>query len=491
MSATLEDHQIVGVISDGGRGLRGCHWGVDTKYSVFDIDIRSQYHKPAAAASLAGKLQSVGLQARIFQSSESGGWHMYIPFDSWENSAEVGLTLKRWLKALGYEIESGVLEVFPSGNALRLPLQPGFAWLDSECKVMKRREDVSLDTALRLFLDDLSAASGSWRTAKKLIEVQINEIQQHREAISDEGFDELFTTGVIEETYVKGRQYWLDGLTEANQRHEAVLCVEHYLWYGDPDQNLPAYPGRFNDETRLRLIRAWLEQKHNGFCRHISNNDWKEVDAQIRRACLWRNEGSQKQEPYPLTERALETLHDRSKATGRIWSIEDLKKGNQKRESIARKKIKQAVSQMLTAGQQVTRNALAARSGCSPNTVSKHRDLWLLLTTGSGDLNRGVRGGFSSSREDSAEVLESKGTVSDDATIVPPTVVAEKPEELPACEISIVPSFISEVGEFVAVGSKQRLLRTIFPGKRNSGQLFFVDFSADRQYRFLIDSGEG
>ena len=231
-SGTLEDHQILGVIADGGRGLfRGCHWSAATQHAVLDIDVRSRYHNSLALSRLLANLHSVGLQSRIYQSSQSGGWHIYLPFDCWEQSDEVELTLKRWLKALGYEIACGQLEVFPSGNALRLPLQPGFAWLDSEGNVLTRREELSLNSALQQFLVDFFCAPASWPAIKHLIEQQITEIQQHQQAISEEGFDELFTKGQIEETYKKGQQYWRDGLSEANQRHEAVLCIEHYLWY--------------------------------------------------------------------------------------------------------------------------------------------------------------------------------------------------------------------------------------------------------------------
>jgi hypothetical protein len=490
-SGTLEDHQILGVIADGGRGLfRGCHWSAATQHAVLDIDVRSRYHNSLALSRLLANLHSVGLQSRIYQSSQSGGWHIYLPFDCWEQSDEVELTLKRWLKALGYEIACGQLEVFPSGNALRLPLQPGFAWLDSEGNVLTRREELSLNSALQQFLVDFFCAPASWPAIKHLIEQQITEIQQHQQAISEEGFDELFTKGQIEETYKKGQQYWRDGLSEANQRHEAVLCIEHYLWYGDAEQRLPAHPGRFNDENRFRLIRAWLEQKHNGFCRHINNGEWKEVDAQIRRACLWRNENLKEQQPYPLTERAIETLIDRSKATGRLWSMEDLKRGNQRREVIARSKIKQAVAEMIRSGQQITRNGLAARSGCSPNTVSKHRDLWFLLATGSGDLNRGVQGEVSSSAATFNQLSEPNSVISSGLETLVLTEAPGDIQEASAAENSTLVSLSSTVLEFASVQSNKRQTRKFSGKARVSGQLFFIDFSSDRQYRFLIDSGE-
>jgi hypothetical protein len=91
-----------------------------------DIDAESKYHQAAELQKLQEKLAAVGLCTKPYQSSNSGGWHLYLFLDNWEESSQVEQTLKSWLKWQGYSIECGQLEVFPSGNALRLPLQPGF-----------------------------------------------------------------------------------------------------------------------------------------------------------------------------------------------------------------------------------------------------------------------------------------------------------------------------------------------------------------------------
>ncbi|MBZ0187730.1 MAG: hypothetical protein K8F91_15905 [Candidatus Obscuribacterales bacterium] len=138
-NSQLRDHQIMGVVSDNGRGLfRGCYFGELTKFAVLDIDTGSKYHDSDKLMELAGKLSTVGLTATPYQSNDSGGWHLYLFFDDWADSGEVSQTLRTWLKLEGYEIKGGVLEVFPSGCALRLPLQPGFAWLDFQGNVVCR-----------------------------------------------------------------------------------------------------------------------------------------------------------------------------------------------------------------------------------------------------------------------------------------------------------------------------------------------------------------
>jgi hypothetical protein len=401
LDGPLLDHQILGVMSDAGRGLfRGCAWAHKTRHAVLDIDAESKYHNAAELQKLQAQLSAVGLYAISYRSSESGGWHLYLPFDEWAESDEVKETLKTCLKSLGYEITSGQLEIFPSGNALRLPLQKGFAWLSCDGSIKVRREEIREDEALASFLQDFEENSRNWQHAKTLIDSQIQSAgsragagdQEHEKVISLAGFDDLFRKGKIQETWDKGRDYWLYGLTAKNQRHESIQAVGHYLWYGDPKENVPAYPGRRNDEIRARLIEAWLRKKHNGQCRHINRGHWKEIEADIWRAVFWRRQkGFQVYQPYPLTDRLLKRLLEVYNKTGKLFEIDRMAEANKKREKSARERIKTAVKKCLRTGQQITRNALAQMTGCSPNTVSRHQDLWI-LTTGSGVISRGVWG---------------------------------------------------------------------------------------------------
>ena len=366
--------------------MYGLRWGDQTRFAVLDVDAGGKYHDAQELEKLLGILAGVGLTATVYQSSESGGWHIYLFLAQWENSNEVQETLRAWLVANGYEIRGGQLEIFPSGNGLRLPLQPGFAWLDDSGNVLGRRENLTSDEAISRFLDDLESKANNWPEIKTLIESRLEALdrqqranaQAHEEAVRNEGFDELFNYRLIRENYEKGRQYWKDGLTEAGQRHDAILCVEHYLWHGDSSAGVPALPGEWNDETRYRLISAWIEAKHNGFCNHINRAKWRKVDAQIRRAVKWRRTSGavQVRTPYPITERSIERLIALSKSTGRTWSMDDLKKGNDGREEEARKKIREAAQLLTAQGRRVTLRQLMRLTGCCNKTIKRHLDIW-------------------------------------------------------------------------------------------------------------------
>lgn len=395
----LLDAQISGVVSNEGRGLfRGCYWAHKTRHAVLDLDIDSRYHNAAELRKLQAHVAAVGLYAIPYQSSDSGGWHLYLPFDEWAESDEVNQTLKTWLKSLGYEITSGQLEIFPSGNALRLPLQKGFAWLNSDGSIKVRREEIGEYEALASFLQDFESNARNWQQAKTLIDSQIQSagslagagVQEHEKVISLAGFDDLFRKGKIQEKWDKGRDYWVHGLTAKNQRHDAIQAVGHYLWYGDHLQNVPAYPGRRHNETRARLIEAWLRKKHNGLCNHINRDQWAAIEADIWRAVFWRRQqGYQAYSPYPLTDRLLKRLLEVYNKTGMLFEIDRMAQANNSRLEDARSRIKKAIKELLEEGKVITKSEIARRAGANRATVSKHSDL---LTIWPGVNSRGVWG---------------------------------------------------------------------------------------------------
>jgi len=395
----LLDAQILGVVSDEGRGLfRGCYWSHRTRHAVLDIDIESRYRSAHELEKLQAHLSAVGLYAISYRSSDSGGWHLYLPFDEWAESDEVNQTLKTWLKSLGYEIVSGQLEIFPSGNGLRLPLQKGFAWLNPDGSIKVRREEIREDEALASFLQDFENNVRNWQQAKNLIASQIHSagsragagVQEHEKVISLAGFDDLFNKGKIQEKWDKGRDYWLHGLTGKNQRHDAIQAVGHYLWYGDPSENVPAYPGRRHNETRARLIEAWLRKKHNGLCNHINRGQWALIEADIWRAVFWRRQqGYQAYSPYPLTDRLLKRLLEVYNKTGKLFEIDRMAEANNKRQEDARCRIAQAVAEIQKDGVVLTKSEVARRAGANRRTVVKHSDL---LTIRPSVNSRGVWG---------------------------------------------------------------------------------------------------
>ena len=384
----------MGVISDGGRGLfRGCYFGELTRFTVLDVDQGSKYHSPAELMELTGKLARFGLTVTPYQSSDSGGWHLYLFFDDWADSEEVSQTLRKWLRLEGYEIKGGVLEVFPSGCALRLPLQPGFAWLESQGVVICRREKINKTEAVASFLTDLESNACSWTLAKDRMESKIGayrvagagSAQEHQKAIDLEGFEKLWTNGQIQERIEEARYYLDHGLQKQGQRHDAIYAIEHLLWYGDADRGIPNLAGGENDSRREQFLRDWLEANHNGKCRHVNRGNWRLLEGHIRRACSWRGSNHQsayEKTPYAITERSTDAMIRLTKTTRHVWRPEDLARANQKREKEARAKIREALEQFQSQGRKATVKGLALASGCDRKTVRKHSDIYGICLSG-------------------------------------------------------------------------------------------------------------
>ena len=406
------DAHLTNAIAGNDTSIWGLRWGKQSRFAVLDIDAGSKYHNAQELNKLQNHLATVELISTLYRSSDSDGWHVYLFFDDWHQSHDLEETLKTWLRANGYEIKNGVLEVFPSNNGLRLPMQSGFAWLDANGQVLISREDLTADQALMRFSQNALSRVSDWQQSKSLMLSQLEHRNSscpggaaaHAEAIKNEGFEHLFNYRLIKENFQKGRDYWQNGLTASGQRHDAIICVEHYLWHGDPANEVPALPGDKFDETRYRLILAWLEKKHNGMCRHINRGKWARIETQIKRAVKWRKAPEslpQVREAYPMTDRAVEVLIARYKQTGRIWTMDDLKKGNDGREQNAREKITQAVKLLQSQGRRVTGRQISRLSGCNHHTVRKHSDIWKIysrdLPSVASDLNSVLGSGGASS----------------------------------------------------------------------------------------------
>lgn len=408
-SSALEDGQILGVMSDEGRGLyRGLYWGKETRHGVLDIDAGSKYHDALELRELVRKFAAVGLPLVPYQSSDTGGWHLYFYLTEWEKSEEVEGTIRKYLKASSYSILAGTLEIFPSGNALRLPLQKGFGWLSSDGQLEVTREELTFGQALALFYNDLEENKRNWGEVQSLIERAIRDAragvaggaQEREDTVSIDGLEGLYKRGIDWEKWQRGKRYWQDGLTEPNQRHDAILTVGHYLWFGDEAIGLRALPLQRNAGKRAKLIKAWLVEKHNGHSEEVIKGRWSEIEADIERAALWTSQraligqNQKEYEPYQLTDRLLKRLKWLHKQTGKLFTIEELEKANIERSQDARHRIAVAVAQLEAENQEIDISKVARRAKACHKTVAKHRDL---LCSPGGEYIAGGEGGLSAS----------------------------------------------------------------------------------------------
>jgi hypothetical protein len=155
----------------------GCRAGKSTRFAVLDIDQKSRYHNKQSLDKLLHALSDAGLsRSSLYRSSYSGGWHLYLFFEEPINSADLRKQLIKLLTLNDFQVGKGQLEIFPHpggdgslGLGLRLPMQPGFAWLDKKTlDIDYERHELDPTQALELFVDVLDGDSNSYAAFRQL-----------------------------------------------------------------------------------------------------------------------------------------------------------------------------------------------------------------------------------------------------------------------------------------------------------------------------------
>ncbi len=374
--------------------LLGFRFGKQTRFAVLDIDAESPYHNLRSFNKLKRVLRDAGITQMVpFRSSTSSGWHLYIFFDELVNSLHLKRALVHLLTYTGFRIKSGELEIFPNvshasaGMGLRLPLQAGFAFLnDKNLEPDIERWELSPTKALDYFLDAANSCSNTRAQfeelqkhatlcAEKLDKVTLLRAQprtpgnviampdrkvkiagQHTEEVA--AIFSVMPPGIRADDWFRGRTYHASGLSGPSQRADAIHCLSHYLFYGDPSCALPALGYGYETEREL-AIKQILELRHNGFSKDLNKGDADAV-SQIERAANW----------IPPHRR-----HDKPKKYAPVQPISWVRE-NANRKVDARKRIQSALEKLKSASAKFSTVDLQKSAQCSRETLYKHEDIW-------------------------------------------------------------------------------------------------------------------
>jgi hypothetical protein len=372
------------------KHILGARSGKSTRFAVLDIDANSKYHNIKSLDKIRAALAAGGIKETVvYRSSHSDGWHLYIFFDELIGSADLRQQLVSLLQLNGFALSKGTLEVFPApgaeslGQGLRLPLQPGWAWLDQKTlDVDYYREEVSPAKAIEWFLEQLHEYSNSY-TQFRILKSHVAELEARKQTVTSKAsgdnvypfpsrdrrasadpkteVKEIFSVlppGINTETWWRGRCYYESGLTGASQRADAIFCLGHYLFYGDPSQGIEAL-GYGCHQEREWAINEILDSKHNGYSKDILRRR-KDATEQVERATRWLPPEKRNSEVTKYTQN-----------TPVSWI-----RNNAKRSQDARKRIEAAVQQFQAEGQRFSIRDLKVAAKCSEHTLYKHEDLW-------------------------------------------------------------------------------------------------------------------
>lgn len=392
----LQDAEILKAVACvHPRFFIGCRAGKTTRFAVLDIDQSSRYHNKQSLDKLLKVLADAGLsKSSLYRSSFSGGWHLYLFFEEPINSANLRKLLVKLLTLNDFQLSKGQLELFPHrgeegslGLGLRLPLQPGFAWLDKKTlEVEHERHDLTATQALELFIDVLDGDANSYEAFRKCRE-HAQELEERKADAIAHGLKDLDSNviplrrvekplktgefidfvsavfrklppGIIVDNWYKGRLYHLNGLSGPSQRAECIECLGHYFFYGDPSRDLPAL-GYGYEKEREWAISEFLLVHHNGQSKDI-NRGRADALAQVQRAANWRPAHKRSSEPEKYRpEQPVSWI-----------------RANVNKKLDARKRITAGLEEMKKLQRRFSTVDLRNAAKCSQETLYKHKDIW-------------------------------------------------------------------------------------------------------------------
>lgn len=157
-------------------GVRFTH---ETYYALIDLDAGGAYSTAEGVAQIRAALETIGItRTLLIRSSWRNGLHLYLPFAELVNTFDLAVALKECLKAQGFQLKAGQLEIFPNVkaygvtsfteyNAHRLPLQPG----SGSCLLDDALNDLPCNLARFFWLWDGAAAQQDLDTLRDAMKI--------------------------------------------------------------------------------------------------------------------------------------------------------------------------------------------------------------------------------------------------------------------------------------------------------------------------------
>jgi hypothetical protein len=156
----LSDREIFESIQNDARLVRACRADTKTKFLVLSIPAGSRYHSCESVSEIRTAFAKHSIQISHYQLDDV--WYLYIFLSDWAPTTTAASCLRDWCIRKNLEVTSGQLEIYSAGNALPIPIQPGFVWLNERCLQLARREQLPFENAIAMFIADLARSKVTW-----------------------------------------------------------------------------------------------------------------------------------------------------------------------------------------------------------------------------------------------------------------------------------------------------------------------------------------
>jgi hypothetical protein len=165
---TLSDEELAESIARSSKVLRAVFPGEQCRFAVLTFASGGEFFNLAKLTEVKEALQRLGINKTVlYRASGSDDWQLFIWFTDWINTSEIRSAFSRWLSRAGLAYSQSLILYPGSEQPLPLPLQSGFAWLDDQGSPALKREDLTREKAIELFLDDMADNGNPWEAVSR------------------------------------------------------------------------------------------------------------------------------------------------------------------------------------------------------------------------------------------------------------------------------------------------------------------------------------
>ncbi|MBW4579629.1 MAG: hypothetical protein KME42_08665 [Tildeniella nuda ZEHNDER 1965/U140] len=359
---TESRHPLSDRLLQEGAYLYGVRFGKQTHYLMLDIDHGSLYHPHRdrfAIPRLLAALEPLGLVETVaVTSSYRGGLHLYLPFQTAQETWAIAQTVATLLANAGFKLKPGQLELFPNPKpfseapslyaAHRLPLQAGSYLLNSDWQPIYGEQT----TFVQRWQFAQQRNTIDPRTLKRVLQ------QAKRQRYKLSGKAEKFLHDLTTEV--------LTGWTDAGQTNYLLgrIAMREYI-FGHVQRGSEPLTGEALVDAICEVARAL--PGFETYCSH-------QADLEQRAILYARSIQTSRYYPFGSKHRA------KTAPTPEAVSAPTPPNQNQQKSQAARDRICQAVTDLLTKHAlptAVTARKQAIRAyGIGNPTLDKYKALW-------------------------------------------------------------------------------------------------------------------